>query len=53
MKVISIRMPDELLELLRERAALESIRQKKNVSMNTVAVEVLTKGLQKAKKKGG
>jgi hypothetical protein len=53
MKVISIRMPDELLELLRERAALESIRQKKNVSMNTVAVETLTKELKKAKKKGG
>ncbi len=53
MKVISIRMPDELLELLRERAALESISQKKNVSMNTVAVEVLTKELKRLRKKGG
>ncbi|MBN1843060.1 MAG: hypothetical protein JW883_12380 [Deltaproteobacteria bacterium] len=52
MKVISIRMPDELLERLRERAAMETIRQKKSVSMNTVALEILDKGL-KAKTKGG
>jgi hypothetical protein len=53
MKVISIRMPDELLNRLREKAAMESIRQKKNVSMNTVAVEILSKALEKNRKKGG
>ena len=51
MKVISIRMPDELLERLRERAAMETIRQKKSVSMNSMALEILDKGLR-AKKKG-
>ncbi|MBN1841670.1 MAG: hypothetical protein JW883_05235 [Deltaproteobacteria bacterium] len=51
MKVLTIRMSDELLERLRERAAMETIRQKKNVSMNTMAVEILDKGL-KAKTKG-
>ena len=53
MKVISIRMPDELLSRLREKAAMESIRQKKNVSMNTVAVEILSKALKKNNEKGG
>jgi hypothetical protein len=53
MKVLTVRMPDELLERLREKAALESIRQKRNVSMNSVAVELLDKALKPSKKKGG
>ena len=53
MKPWTIRMPDEILEWLRERAAMESIRKKKNVSMNTIAVEVLTKAMEKDKKKKG
>ena len=52
MKPWTIRMPDELLEWIRERAAMESIKQKKNVSMNTVAVEVLTKAMEADRKKG-
>ena len=51
MKPWTIRMPDEILEWLRERAAMESIRKKKNVSMNTIAVDVLTKAMEKDKKK--
>ena len=51
MKPWTIRMPDEILEWLRERAAMESIRQKKNVSMNTIAVDVLTKAIEKDKKR--
>lgn len=53
MKPWTIRMPDEVLEWLREKAAMESIRQKKNVSMNTIAVEVLTQAMEKDKKKKG
>ena len=51
MKPWTIRMPDEILDWLREKAAMESIKQKKNVSMNTIAVEVLTKAMEKNKKK--
>ena len=53
MKPWTIRMPDEILEWLRERAAMESIRQKKNVSMNAIAVQVLTKAMERTKKKKG
>ena len=53
MKAITIRMPDELLDWLRERAARETIKHKKQVSMNTLAVEILTKAMQADKKKGG
>jgi predicted DNA binding CopG/RHH family protein len=49
MKSISIRMSEELLERLREMAARETIKRKKYVSINTLAVEILTK----ATKKGG
>jgi hypothetical protein len=45
MKAMSIRMPDEVLDWLREKAAMETIRQKKTISMNTLAVEILTKAM--------
>ncbi len=45
MKPWTIRMPEEILDWLREKAARETIRTKKNVSMNTVAVVVLTKAM--------
>ena len=47
MKSVSIRMPEALLEDLREAAARETIRQKQHVSINTLAVEILIKGLIK------
>jgi glutamyl-tRNA reductase len=53
MKQWTFRMSEELMEWLREKAARETIRQKKSVSMNTVAVEILTKAMKADKKKGG
>jgi predicted DNA-binding protein len=41
-KAWSIRMPDELLEWLREKAAKETIKRKRNVSINSIMVEILT-----------
>ena len=53
MKPWTVRMPDEVLEWVRERAAMESIKKKKNVSMNTIAVEVLTRAMEADRKKKG
>jgi len=53
MKAITIRMSDELLQWLRNKAAKETIRQDRQVSMNTLAVEILTKAMEADKKKGG
>ena len=53
MKPWTIRMPDEVLEWIREKAAMESIKRKKNISMNTIVVEALTKAMQADRKKGG
>ena len=52
MKAITIRMPEEVLDWLREKAARETIRQKKQFSMNTLAVEILTKAMNQDKKRG-
>ena len=49
----TIRLPLEVLEWVREKAAKETIKQKKVVSMNTVFLEILTKAMQADKKKGG
>ena len=51
MKSWSIRMPEELLEWLREKAALDTIEKKRNVSINAVMVEILS-GAMEADKKG-
>ena len=51
MKHWSIRMPEELLEWLRAKAAMESIKRKKNVSINTVMVEILTKAIKTDKRR--
>jgi predicted transcriptional regulator len=52
MKSISIRMPDELVKALREKAARETLARDRRVSINELVVEILTKGI-KADKKGG
>jgi hypothetical protein len=44
-------MPDEVLDWL--KAARETIKRNRNVSMNTVAVDVLMKAMRADKKKGG
>ena len=49
----TIRVPLEVLEWVREKAAKETIKQKKVVSMNTVFLEILTKAMQADRKKGG
>ncbi|MGC8495026.1 MAG: hypothetical protein ACP5SH_25175 [Syntrophobacteraceae bacterium] len=41
MKTISFRLPDELADWLREKAALETIRRKKYVSINVLVQEIL------------
>lgn len=53
MKQWTIRMPENLLEWLREKAAREMLKRKKQVSMNTIAVEILTEAMKTDKKKGG
>ncbi|MGA2936750.1 MAG: hypothetical protein ABSF52_06575 [Syntrophobacteraceae bacterium] len=40
MKTISFRLPDELAEWLRERAAHETIKRKKYVSINVLVAEI-------------
>jgi predicted DNA binding CopG/RHH family protein len=53
MKSVSIRMPEELLSWLREKAAKETIRHDKYVSINSLAVDILTRAMRADKKKGG
>ena len=53
MKQWTFRIPEELFDWLREKAAMETIRQKKRVSMNALAVEILTKAMKADKKKRG
>ncbi len=50
MKAWSIRMPEELLEWVREKAAMESIKRKRNVSINSIMVEILTKAMEAERK---
>ena len=52
MKAWTIRIPDEVLDWVREKAANETIKQKKSISMNTVAIETLTKAMKADKKRG-
>jgi hypothetical protein len=52
MKPWTFRLPDELLEWLREKAARETIKRKKQVSINAVAVEILTRSMRADRKKG-
>jgi hypothetical protein len=49
----TIRLPDEVYLWIREKAAMETIRTKERVSMNTLGVEILTKAMKADKKKGG
>lgn len=51
MKQWTIRLPQEVLDWLRDTAARETIKQKKQISMNTIAVEVITKAMESDKKK--
>ena len=53
LKPWTIRMPDEVLDWLRVRAAKETIERNCNVSMNTEAVDILMKAMRADKKKSG
>ncbi len=46
MKSLMVRLPDEILDWIREKAALETIRQKKQVSMNSLVVEILEREME-------
>jgi hypothetical protein len=52
MKAISVRMPDEILDWLREKAAMETIKRKKLFSINGYIVEILRKEMETEKEKG-
>jgi hypothetical protein len=53
LKPWTFRIPEEVLSWLREKAARETIKQGKVVSINTLAVEIFTKAMKADKKKGG
>ena len=53
MKKWVIRMPDDLYEWLIEKAGMETAKRKKRVSMNSLALEILTKAMKASKRKGG
>jgi predicted DNA binding CopG/RHH family protein len=44
-KTLTLRLPEELLNALRRRAAEETIKHNRTVSINTVAVEMLSKAV--------
>lgn len=43
MKPWTVRIPEELLNWIRKKAAEETIKQNQQVSMNTVIVDILAK----------
>ena len=53
LKPWTVRLPQEVLDWLRIKAAKETIRQNKSVSMNRLTVDILTKAMKADKKKGG
>ena len=57
MQAWTIRFPDELFEWIRVRAAERTIQEKRNVSMNALVVQTLTKAMKedmkRKEKKGG
>lgn len=47
-----LRLPDDLDRWIRKKAATETIKQNKRVSMNSLVVEILTRAMEAEKKKG-
>lgn len=41
MKAITFRVPDDIADWLRDRAALETIKQKRQVSINSMVLDML------------
>ncbi|MGA2937619.1 MAG: hypothetical protein ABSF52_11040 [Syntrophobacteraceae bacterium] len=53
MKSISFRLPDHVAEWLRERAAKETIRRKKYVSINVLVTEIFQREMEADQRKEG
>ena len=53
MKMWTLRMPEEVYEWLLEKAARETIRRKKKVSMNALTVDIILKAMRADRKKKG
>jgi predicted DNA binding CopG/RHH family protein len=50
-KPLTLRVPEKLMEAIRKRAAEETIKRNERVSINTLAVEILSKALGLKEKK--
>jgi len=50
-KPLTLRVPPELLNAIRKKAAEETIKRNKLVSINTLAVEILSRGVGLKEKK--
>lgn len=53
MKSVSIRMPEDLLDWLRKRAARETIKTGNQYSINTFVVNVLKREMEADQRKEG
>ena len=51
LKPLTLRVPETLLDAIRRRAAEETIKRNERVSVNTLAVEILSKGVGLKEKK--
>ena len=52
-KAWTIRIPAELMQWIREKSAMATIKEQKQVSMNSIAIEILTKAMKADQKKKG
>jgi len=46
MKAITFRVPDDIADWLRDRAALETIKQKRQVSINSMVLEMFRREME-------
>jgi predicted transcriptional regulator len=51
MKSISFRLPDDLADWLREKAAMETIRRKKYVSINVLVTDIFRREMEADQRK--
>ena len=51
MVAFTLRVPDEIIQWLRKKSAMETIKQNKRVSMNELALNVFRKEMERDKKK--
>lgn len=53
MKANTFRMPDEVADWLRDKAAMETIRTKKMVSANNIANDIFQKAMEAERRSEG